>query len=99
MFQLLIPPLAPDYNQILAWHGKEGKSLFQKGIDALNVLAPDQVHLGLNAGEQPNVAFTDSNNTIKHWFKGVHPAGNPGVQLHHVRPGLMIKYGLFILMM
>ena len=79
-------PLAPDYNQILAWHGKEGKSLFQKGIDALNVLAPDQVHLGLNAGEQPNAAFTDSNNTIKHWFKGVHPAGNPGVQLHHVRP-------------
>ncbi|HCE84732.1 MAG TPA: NADH:ubiquinone reductase (Na(+)-transporting) subunit A [Bacteroidetes bacterium] len=79
-------PLAPDYNQILAWQGKEGRAHFQKGLDALNVLAPEQVHLGLNAGEQPHAAFTEAKNATKHWFKGIHPAGNPGVQLHHVRP-------------
>ena len=86
-------PLAPDYNQILAWQGKEGRAHFQKGLDALNVLAPEQVHLGLNAAEQPHAAFTEAEGATKHWFKESYPAGNRGIQTRmSVRLAQMIKF-------
>ena len=65
--------------------GKERrKSPLPKGLDALNVLAPEQVHLGLNASEQPHAVLLEADLCVKTLVYGIHPAGNPGVQLHHV---------------
>ena len=77
-------PLAPDLN--LAVAGNE--DAFQKGLDVLTNLTSGSVHLGLDAnGDQaPSTAFTEAANVEKHWFKGKHPAGNVGVQIHHIAP-------------
>ena len=77
-------PLAPDLNFLI--QGKEKE--FQTGIDALNLLTEGSVHLGLSANgpEAPAEAFTNATNVQKHWFRGLHPIGNVGVQIHHIAP-------------
>ncbi len=77
-------PLAPDNNLIV--DGNE--EAFQKGIDILSKLTSGKVHLGLNANEEsaPHSAFLNAENAHKHWFKGKHPSGNVGVQIHHIAP-------------
>lgn len=77
-------PLAPDLNVVVS--GRE--AAFQKGIDVLARLTSGKVHLGLNARSKdaPNAAFLKAENCVKHWFHGKHPAGNVGVQIHHVSP-------------
>jgi len=77
-------PLAPDLNLQVTGH----EASFQKGIDTLARLTSGSVHLGLDArGEEaPSVAFTEANNCQKHWFKGKHPSGNVGIQIHHIAP-------------
>ncbi len=77
-------PLAPDLNFVV-----EGKGpLFQKGLDVLAKLTSGAVHLGLDArGTQaPSAVFTEAEGVQKHWFSGKHPAGNVGVQIHHISP-------------
>ncbi|MEM6965045.1 MAG: Na(+)-translocating NADH-quinone reductase subunit A [Bacteroidota bacterium] len=74
-------PLAPNLNYVV--DGNE--AAFQKGLDVLGKFAP--VHLGLNAkDDKPHTAFTDAMGVSKHWFHGKHPAGNVGVQIHHIDP-------------
>lgn len=77
-------PLAPDL--ALAVAGREAS--FQKGLDILGKLTSGKVHLGLNAkGDNPPPAvFSDAAGVEKHWFHGKHPAGNVGVQIHHIAP-------------
>lgn len=77
-------PLAPDAAVVIA--GQE--SAFQKGVDVLAMLTSGQVYLGLDArgDEAPAAAFTDATNCSKRYFKGQHPAGNVGVQIHHTAP-------------
>lgn len=77
-------PLAPDAAIVI--EGRE--EAFQKGIDTLARLTPGHVHLGLDArGEEaPSAAFAKAENCQKHWFKGKHPSGNVGVQIHHIAP-------------
>ncbi|MCE2790176.1 MAG: Na(+)-translocating NADH-quinone reductase subunit A [Saprospiraceae bacterium] len=77
-------PLAPDLSFVV--QGQE--AAFQKGLDVLAKLTSGQVHLGLDArGEKsPAGAFTNAQGVQKHWFKGPHPAGNVGVQIHHIAP-------------
>lgn len=77
-------PLAPDLNKVV-----EGKqAAFQKGLDVLKHLTSGTVHLGLSANGDipPSSVFTDARGVEKHWFKGKHPAGNVGVQIHHIDP-------------
>ena len=77
-------PLAPDTNLIV-----EGREVaFQKGLDVLAKLTEGKVYLGLDAnGESaPADVFTKANNVEINWFKGKHPSGNVGVQIHHVKP-------------
>ena len=77
-------PLAPDLNFVV-----EGKgAAFQKGLDVLNKLTSGKVHLGLDANAEtaPSEVFTGATGVEKHWFRGQHPAGNPGIQMHHVAP-------------
>lgn len=72
-------PLAPDYEFIL----KDQLQAFQAGIDALGKLSNGKVHLGLNAGSS---ILSSTKNARIHYFSGPHPAGNVGVQIHHIRP-------------
>ncbi len=74
-------PLAPDYNFIL----KDKENYFQKGIDIFSTLSEGKVHLGINAAAE-NQLFDNITNVEKHYFKGPHPAGNVGVQIHHTHP-------------
>lgn len=75
-------PMAPNYNFTLAGEGKA----FQAGINALRKLTDGDVHLGMDANRKPADVFMKATGVEKHWFKGAHPAGNVGVQIHHVKP-------------
>ncbi len=77
-------PLAPDLNLVV--EGRE--AAFQKGLDALRHLTSGSVYLGLDAreGHQPHAAFAEAEGVEKRWFHGKHPAGNVGVQIHHIKP-------------
>lgn len=77
-------PLAPDLNFVVAGKG----ALFQKGLDVLAKLTSGAVHLGLDARNStaPSAVFTEAAGVQKHWFSGKHPAGNVGVQIHHIKP-------------
>ena len=71
-------PLAPDYNFIV-----EGQlDSFQTGINALAKLTDGKVHLGVNK----NSAFTSAKQVEINTFSGPHPAGNVGIQIHHISP-------------
>ncbi|MGM0620917.1 MAG: Na(+)-translocating NADH-quinone reductase subunit A [Bacteroidota bacterium] len=71
-------PLAPDNRFVL----ENQMETFQKGIDALSKLTEGDVHLGVNS-DSP---FANVKNVKSHQFSGPHPAGNVGVQIHHVSP-------------
>jgi Na+-transporting NADH:ubiquinone oxidoreductase subunit A len=77
-------PLAPDLSFIA--HGKG--AAIQKGIDVLSKLTSGNVHVSLNASSEdaPPVEFTGIEGANLHWFSGKHPAGNVGVQIHHIAP-------------
>ena len=70
-------PLAPDY--YFALDAKQGA--LAKGFEVLRRLTDGKVHLGVDAKKG---GFTGEPN--QHWFEGKHPAGNVGVQIHHIDP-------------
>lgn len=71
-------PLAPDYGFIL----KDQHDQLQKGFEVLGRLTDGKVHLSYCACQQePDFAGVEL-----HAFKGKHPAGNVGVQIHHIDP-------------
>jgi Na+-transporting NADH:ubiquinone oxidoreductase subunit A len=72
-------PLAPEFEFIL--NGQEAD--FQTGLDALSKIAP--VNLGVSAAQSSKALIQASNATVT-IFDGPHPAGNVGVQIHHVNP-------------
>lgn len=72
-------PLAPDMNVAL----KEDMEAVQAGFDALKVLCPN-VHLSLPAKGESILEAVQG--VEKHHFAGPHPAGNVGVQIHHIDP-------------
>ena len=77
-------PLGANLNLAVEGRGAE----FQKGLDVLSRLTEGAVHLGLDArdGKRPAAAFMDATGVEKHFFRGPHPAGNVGIQIHHVAP-------------
>ncbi|MFN7118101.1 MAG: Na(+)-translocating NADH-quinone reductase subunit A [Saprospiraceae bacterium] len=77
-------PLAPNLSFVV--QGRE--VAFQRGLDLLRKLTPGKVYLGLDARgkEAPATAFTEAQGVEKTWFRGKHPAGNVGVQIHHTAP-------------
>lgn len=72
-------PLAPDMNVAL----KEDMEAVQAGFDALKVLCPN-VHLSLPVKGESILEAVQG--VEKHHFAGPHPAGNVGVQIHHIDP-------------
>lgn len=75
-------PLAPDLDLIVEGRG----AAFQTGLNVLGKLTAGKVYLGLNAAKTPSKIFTEAQNVEKRWFKGKHPAGNVGIQIHHIAP-------------
>jgi Na+-transporting NADH:ubiquinone oxidoreductase subunit A len=75
-------PLAADAG--FALQGEE--KYFQAGITVLSKLTSGKVHLNLNAeGEVPAV-FSNVKGVEINKFSGPHPAGNVGIQIHHIDP-------------
>ena len=74
-------PLAPDYDFILSGKEKE----FQKGIDVISSFCSGKVHLNID-GNSDSSFFKKINAVQLNKFYGPHPAGNVGVQIHHIDP-------------
>ena len=74
-------PLAPDYDYLL----KGQSNYFQAGIDALKKLTKGKVYLGLSSDEK-SAELASIQGVETTGFSGPHPAGNVGVQIHHVAP-------------
>jgi len=75
-------PLGVDYNHVVKGFEKE----FQTGIDALKKLTEGNVYLNLSKRVLNGHAFEDAHHVVKTVFDGPHPAGNVGVQIHHLQP-------------
>ncbi|NDV65177.1 Na(+)-translocating NADH-quinone reductase subunit A [Bacteroides sp. 224] len=72
-------PLAPDFEYVLK--GEEAN--FQTGLDVLSKLG--KTYLGISK-KQKSPALTQAKNVTITTFDGPHPAGNVGIQIHHVAP-------------
>src|SRR5690554_1978095 len=75
-------PLAPDLGFTL--QGQE--RFFQAGIDILKKLTSGKVHLNLKDAAENAPLFTNAKGVQINKFSGAHPAGNVGVQIHHLDP-------------
>lgn len=75
-------PLAVDVNTVVA--GEEAN--LQAGLDALAKLTEGKVFLSLDGDDTPSSALTNAKNVEVVYFKGPHPKGNVGVQMHHISP-------------
>lgn len=75
-------PLAPDNDFILS----EKETHFQTGIDALTKLTTGKIHLNVQANSSPAPAFSQAQKVQINTISGPHPAGNVGVQIHHIDP-------------
>ena len=75
-------PLAPDNDFIL--HGLD--EMFQKGVDIIKKLTDGKVHLNVDGNTNPSKVFTDCKGVEINKISGPHPAGNVGVQIHHIDP-------------
>ncbi|WP_462251076.1 Na(+)-translocating NADH-quinone reductase subunit A [Ekhidna sp.] len=75
-------PLAPDYNYVL--QGQE--QYFQAGLDILKKFTTGTVHLNVDANAEVSQIFSNAKNVQLNKISGPHPAGNVGVQIHHLDP-------------
>lgn len=75
-------PLAPDMDFIVKGNNED----FQIGVDVLAKLTDGKVHLSLNSDYPADDVFAKAKNIEFHYFRGPHPAGNPGIQIHHIKP-------------
>ncbi len=75
-------PLAPDLDFIM----KDLEKEFQTGINALKKLTDGRIHLNLSSASPACATFTKTSGVEIHYFSGPHPAGNVGIQIHHIDP-------------
>ena len=75
-------PLGPDNDFIMQDAGDD----FQTGLDALRKLTRGKVHLTIHADQTASSVFTDAKGVQINKIAGPHPAGNVGVQIHHIDP-------------
>ncbi len=75
-------PLAPDSSFL--FEGEEKN--FQTGINALSKLTSGKIHLTVNGKEEVPSIFANTKGVQLNKISGPHPAGNVGVQIHHIDP-------------
>jgi Na+-transporting NADH:ubiquinone oxidoreductase subunit A len=73
-------PLAPDMEYILEGEGK----YFQAGLEVLTRLTEGTIHVNVNSDSAD--IFKSAKNVQINTINGIHPAGNVGVQIHHIDP-------------
>ena len=74
-------PLASDLTFIIM----QEPDNFKTGIEALAQLGACPVHLGLKKGQTIS-SIPHTEGVQIHYFHGPHPAGNVGIQIHHIDP-------------
>jgi len=74
-------PLAPDLEYVLNGEDKA----FQKGIDVLRKLC-NNIHVGTTENPSATSIIPKIKGITTHSFSGPHPAGNVGIQIHHLSP-------------
>ena len=60
--------------------------LFQQGIDIISKLTNGKLHLNIDGNTNLAKIFSNTKKVQKNIFSGPHPAGNVGVQIHHLDP-------------
>lgn len=75
-------PLAPDMSMLMDGQ----KENFQNGIDCLSQLTDGKVFLSTSSDGSHSEAFENVSGVELNVFSGPHPAGNVGVQIHHIKP-------------
>lgn len=75
-------PLAPDYDFIF----KGEEKYMQAGVDVLKKFTDGAVHVQLNGSGEVSQIFSHLKNVTLNSVSGPHPAGNVGVQIHHIDP-------------
>ena len=75
-------PLACDSDFVL--HGMEKE--FQTGLDIVTKLTEGKTHLNIDGNANSSSVFTSAKNVQINNVSGVHPAGNVGIQIHHIDP-------------
>lgn len=75
-------PLAPDMDFVVHGNGDD----FQTGLDALAKLTEGRVHLNVRNEQGASKVFLNARNVQVNKVSGPHPAGNVGVQIHHIDP-------------
>ncbi|UGU15243.1 Na(+)-translocating NADH-quinone reductase subunit A [Sinomicrobium kalidii] len=73
-------PLAADAAFVLEGRAED----FQAGIDAITKLTPGKTHLSVN--RKSDSFLNEVKGVELHRVSGPHPAGNVGVQIHHIDP-------------
>ncbi len=74
-------PLAPEMDFVL----KDAADDLKTGMEVMKKLTSGKVHLGVSA-RVTNPAFEKLQGVEMTAFDGPHPAGNVGIQIHHVAP-------------
>lgn len=75
-------PLAPDYDFLL----QGGEKYFEAGIEILSNLTKGSVYVNVDADSEVSKVFGNVKKAKVSKFSGPHPAGNVGVQIHHINP-------------
>ena len=75
-------PLAADMEYVL----RDEFDDIQTAVNALSKLTDGGIHISLNADNASGTPFHKLENATFHTFSGKHPAGNVGVQIHHISP-------------
>ena len=75
-------PMAPDYNIIF----KGEEQAFQAGVSVLKKFTSGTIHINVNGKDEVNPIFLNAEGTQVNKIIGKHPAGNVGVQIHHLDP-------------
>ena len=75
-------PLACDNDFVL--HGMEKE--FQAGLDIVTKLTKGKTHLNIDGNSNSSSVFTNAKAVQINNVSGPHPAGNVGVQIHHIDP-------------
>lgn len=74
-------PLAPDYSVIF----KGNEDAFKAGVEVLKKFSSN-VHLNIDGNAEVNSVFSAASGVQVNKVSGPHPAGNVGVQIHHIDP-------------
>ena len=60
--------------------------LFQKGLDYITQLSSGKTHLNIDGNTNSSTVFTGAKGVVINKISGAHPAGNVGIQVHHIDP-------------